>query len=145
MLIPHEQNVASLAMFWSVVRKLCQLLDAGVGPRRKPETLRGGHLLIRLCMPYCLELYSTRQTPWPSWAIVATPQTPKESVQRFLERLNAEVQDFNSAESRENGKDIEFIKKTLDYQEQDIKDCQLSSAASGLHPVSARSCAPWSV
>jgi hypothetical protein len=64
------------------------------------------------------------KTPWPSWAIVATPQTNKESIQRFLERLNVEVQDFNLKDSRENGKDVDFIKKTLNYEEADIKECQ---------------------
>ena len=46
-------------------------------------------------------------------------------MKRFLELLNAEVQDFNSKDSRENGKDVEFIKKTLHYNEQDIKKCSL--------------------
>lgn len=64
------------------------------------------------------------QTPWPSWAIVATPQTPKGSVKRLLERLDAEVQDFNSPESRENGKDIQYIQKTLGYPEEDIRECR---------------------
>jgi len=61
-------------------------------------------------------------TPWPSWAIVARPDTPKDHVKEFITRLDAEVQDFNSKESRENGKDIEYIKKTLNYEEEDIKE-----------------------
>lgn len=64
------------------------------------------------------------QTPWPSWAIVATPQTPKDSVERFIETLDAEVQDFNSSGSRENGKDILYIQKSLGYPEEDIKECK---------------------
>jgi hypothetical protein len=63
------------------------------------------------------------QTPWPSWAIVATPKTSQDSVKRFVERLNVEVQDFNSKDSRENGKDIAYIQKTLKYPEEDIKEC----------------------
>ncbi|KAK9893678.1 periplasmic binding protein-like II [Cystobasidium minutum MCA 4210] len=61
-------------------------------------------------------------TPWPSWAIVAKPETNKDIVKGFLERLDGEVQDFNSKDSRENGKDIEYIKKSLGYPEEDIKE-----------------------
>lgn len=35
------------------------------------------------------------------------------------------MQDFNSKDSRENGKDIEYIKKSLGYPEEDIKECKL--------------------
>lgn len=49
-------------------------------------------------------------------------------MKRFLERLDAEVQDFNSKESRENGKDIQYIQKTLGYPETDIKECEIVSS-----------------
>ncbi|CAD6572579.1 MAG: glucosyltransferase [Cyphobasidiales sp. Tagirdzhanova-0007] len=61
-------------------------------------------------------------TPWPSWAIVAAPNTPKDSLKQFLGNLNIEVQDFNCKDSRENGKDVDFIQKTLHYEAQDIKE-----------------------
>lgn len=58
---------------------------------------------------------------------MATPKTSKEAVSHFLTRLDAEVQDFNSRESRENGKDIQYIQKSLGYPEEDIKECKISA------------------
>ena len=55
---------------------------------------------------------------------MASSNVDDAKVRQFLQSLNAEVQDFNSVESRENGKDIAFIKKTLQYPEEDIVACQ---------------------
>jgi hypothetical protein len=64
-------------------------------------------------------------TPWPSWAIVAQPSVDPKIASEFLKRLNVEVQDFNSSESRAaGGKDIAFIRKSLGYDEEDIRNCE---------------------
>lgn len=42
-----------------------------------------------------------------------------------MDRLNAEVQDFNSPDSRkQGGKDVQYIKKSLGYPEEDIRACE---------------------
>jgi len=62
------------------------------------------------------------ETPWPSWAIVARPNVDQDILRGFLQRLNIEVQDFNSASSREaGGKNIAYIQKSLGYPEEDIR------------------------
>lgn len=43
-----------------------------------------------------------------------------------------EVQDFNSKESREDGKNIQYIQKTLKYPEEDIRNC--TQRSSWAHP-----------
>ncbi|KDQ59337.1 hypothetical protein JAAARDRAFT_34078 [Jaapia argillacea MUCL 33604] len=63
-------------------------------------------------------------TPWPSWLIAAHPsptRAPVETLTTFLTTLTAYVRSFDSAEKRESGENVEFIKNTWGYDEQDVK------------------------
>jgi hypothetical protein len=63
-------------------------------------------------------------TPWPSWLIAAHPsdtRCPPEELKTFLSTLSEHVRVFDSPEKR-NKDDIEFIVKTWDYKESDVKE-----------------------
>lgn len=62
-------------------------------------------------------------TPWPSWLIAAHPspeRAPPETLKTFLNTLSTYVRDFDSEEKRIKD-DVEFIKKTWKYPEEDVK------------------------
>jgi len=62
-------------------------------------------------------------TPWPSWLIAAHPshtRVPPELLRTFLNTLTTYVKAFDSQEHRET-KNVEFIKRTWGYPEEDIK------------------------
>ena len=88
---------------------------------------RPGLINYYLLLPEC-RFIGNVHTPWPSWAIVAQPSVDPKIASEFLKRLNVEVQDFNSSESRATGgKDIAFIQKSLGYEEADIRACECST------------------
>ena len=61
-------------------------------------------------------------TPWPSWLIAAhssPDRAPSHELHTFLEALSTYVVAFNAPENRA-GPNVEFIKKTFGYPEEDI-------------------------
>jgi hypothetical protein len=61
-------------------------------------------------------------TPWPSWLIAAHPtRAEAEPLRKFLTTLTEYVREFDSAEKRASGENVEFISKTWGYPEEDIK------------------------
>ncbi|TFK45854.1 periplasmic binding protein-like II [Heliocybe sulcata] len=63
-------------------------------------------------------------TPWPSWLIAAHPspqRAPPDVLRQFLSTLSTYVRAFDSEEKRLHD-DVEFIKKTWGYPEEDIKE-----------------------
>lgn len=71
-------------------------------------------------------------TPWPSWLIAAHPlpeRAPTNAVCDFLASLSQYVSTFDSNERRV-AEDVEFIKKTFNYSEADIRVRQCPSGNS---------------
>ncbi|KAI0035401.1 periplasmic binding protein-like II [Vararia minispora EC-137] len=79
-------------------------------------------------------------TPWPSWMIAAHPsptRAPSDALRTFLHALSSYVTKFDAPEARETA-DVEFIKATFGYPEEDVKawlktvgypsDCTIVSA-----------------
>lgn len=60
-------------------------------------------------------------TPWPSWAIAATPSTDKQTLDAFLEKLTVSVRKFDSVEARAKD-DVDFVVKQFGYEEEDVKN-----------------------
>lgn len=63
-------------------------------------------------------------TPWPSWLIAAHPSSkraPPAALRAFLTNLTTYVRAFDSAEKREGGANLQFIKEKFGYPEDDIK------------------------
>jgi hypothetical protein len=61
-------------------------------------------------------------TPWPSWLIAAHPsqeRAPTDEVRAFLVALSTYVVSFDAPENRA-GPNVEFIKETFGYPEEDI-------------------------
>lgn len=61
-------------------------------------------------------------TPWPSWLIAAHPshdRAPSHELRTFLEALSTYVVAFDAPENRA-GPNVEFIKETFGYPEEDI-------------------------
>jgi len=61
-------------------------------------------------------------TPWPSWLIAAHPsqdRAPSHELRAFLSALSAYVIAFDAPENRA-GPNVEFIKETFGYTEEDI-------------------------
>jgi hypothetical protein len=61
-------------------------------------------------------------TPWPSWLIAAHPspdRAPSHELRTFLEALSTFVVAFDAPENRA-GPNVEFIKETFGYPEEDI-------------------------
>jgi hypothetical protein len=64
-------------------------------------------------------------TPWPSWLIAAHPgaeRCPPDELRAFLSTLSEYVRAFDSSEKRA-GANVEFIKNTWSYPEEDVKVC----------------------
>ncbi|KAI0925809.1 hypothetical protein AcW1_008142 [Taiwanofungus camphoratus] len=60
-------------------------------------------------------------TPWPSWLIAAHPtRATADALRAFLGALTAHVRAFDSPAQRA-GSDVEFIKRTFGYPEEDIR------------------------
>ena len=61
-------------------------------------------------------------TPWPSWLIAAHPSQERASardLRTFLDALSTYVVSFDAPENRA-GPNVEFIKETFGYREEDI-------------------------
>jgi hypothetical protein len=61
-------------------------------------------------------------TPWPSWLIAAHPsqeRAPTQDLRAFLEALSTYVVSFDAPDNRA-GPNVEFIKETFGYREEDI-------------------------
>jgi len=61
-------------------------------------------------------------TPWPSWLIAAHPsqeRAPTHDLRAFLEALSTYVVSFDAPDNRA-GPNVEFIKETFGYREEDI-------------------------
>ena len=61
-------------------------------------------------------------TPWPSWLIAAHSSqecAPTHEVRAFLEALSTYVVSFDAPDKRA-GPNVEFIKETFGYREEDI-------------------------
>jgi len=61
-------------------------------------------------------------TPWPSWLIAAHPsqeRAPVNELRAFLEALSTYVVSFDAPDNRARP-NVEFIKETFGYREEDI-------------------------
>lgn len=62
-------------------------------------------------------------TPWPSWLIAAHPsqdRAPSRELRAFLEALTTYVSSFDAPDNRA-GPNVDFIKETFGYHEEDVR------------------------